>query len=288
MFRLFQRSKAVRPRPSAKLTLEPLEARMCPTITVTSFAAAVINSGTQVQLTGQVTGDTAPGDYVNFSGAVSGQTTTGTNGYFTFVGTASGLGTVNATAENQDLDDSEMVSTTVTEPAPAITNFAVTYGASKSVTLTGTVLAGQPGGLTVTFTGALSGSAVTNSDGTFSFTTTANTLGAVYARATDQWGVQTSQVSLTLASAPQITALSATLASGNSWTLSGTIVDASAAGITISFGGLTSLTGLTTTVASDGTFSFTAKLQSGEAGTATAQFTDSWGLASNQATVYVG
>jgi hypothetical protein len=174
-------------------------------LSIISLAAVATGSGHQVQVTGQVIGDTESGDFVSVSGVVAGETTTGAGGYFSFMGTASGLGIVNASAENQDLDDSDLVSTTLSVPAPTINNFSVTYGANNSATLTGTVSAGQPGGLTVSFSGVLSGSVTTNANGTFSYTTTASQPGVVYAQTTDVWGQQSNQAQVTLTSSPSTT-----------------------------------------------------------------------------------
>jgi hypothetical protein len=77
--------------------------------------------------------------------------------------------------------------------------------------------------------------------------------------------------------------------SGNAWIFAGNVTDPdeSVAGFTVTFGGLPSLNGKTTTVQANGTFSLTVQLGAKENGGATAQTVDTGGLPSNVATAYV-
>jgi hypothetical protein len=87
--------------------------------------------------------------------------------------------------------------------------------------------------------------------------------------------------------APTITNFTAVPSYNNYWTFSGTLLDGNPAGATIYFGGLSSLSGKTTTVNSYGTFSLSVQLQPGESGYATAQAKDLAGQWSAVAEVLV-
>jgi hypothetical protein len=85
---------------------------------------------------------------------------------------------------------------------------------------------------------------------------------------------------------PVITSFKARPGLGNLWTFSGTVTDENPAGCTIAFGGV--LSGITTTVAADGTFTYTTELPPGMSGGVSAQAFDEAGLESNIAESYVG
>jgi hypothetical protein len=81
--------------------------------------------------------------------------------------------------------------------------------------------------------------------------------------------------------APSIISFIATQISGQTWVFSGKVSSPDLSSTTVQLGGLPSLNGVTCGVQSDGSFSVTVSLQSGEYGTASAQATDSMtGLAS--------
>jgi hypothetical protein len=150
--------------------------------------------------------------------------------------------------------------------------------------LSGRVTDELPGGLTVQFSGAYSGSVVTSKTGCFSLTIHPDHLGSVFAQVTDAEGLSSSGVEDVLTSMPpMICNFTAMHLYGNVWSFSGTVADESPAGLTVTFGGLPSLVGKTATVNANGTFSLTVELLAGEEGTATAQTCDWWGQASNEA-----
>jgi hypothetical protein len=81
--------------------------------------------------------------------------------------------------------------------------------------------------------------------------------------------------------APQILSFSATQIGALTWVFSGTVSSPDLASTTVQLGGLASLSGVSCGVQSNGAFSVTVNLQSGESGTASAQATDNVsGLAS--------
>lgn len=165
--------------------------------------------------------------------------------------------------------------------APSIT-LNIAYGSQRMVTLSGQVTDENPGGLTVTFTGVVQGSVVTNPDGTFSIQLEASALGTVEATTIDGGGLWSNTATAEVVSDPPlITDISCTQGASNVFTFRGRVVDESAAGLTIRFAGLNSVEGLTVTVEADGTYCFVVQLQPNEEGTVTAVTYDWWGQQSN-------
>jgi hypothetical protein len=288
MFGLFTRSRTkINPgarRRSAPLMLERLETRDCPSgggPLIMSLGIHATNVGKQVEICGTVEDQIDPGSVsLNFSGVANGQVWTNPVGAFDYTTTATGLGSITAIAVNSDGEASWPGTATLAVPAPTLW-LNVTYGTQRNVTLSGTVFAGQPGGLTVGFSGKVSGSTTTNSSGNFTLSAQASALGTVTGTVTDVWGqTGTSQVTLT-SNKPVIDSFSATGGGSNVWIFQGHVSDESPAGLTVRFGGLPELQGKTATVQSDGTFWIGAQLTRGEYGTATAQVTDWWGLNSD-------
>jgi hypothetical protein len=165
--------------------------------------------------------------------------------------------------------------------APTLT-MSLAYNSQRSVTLSGRVTDGSPGGLTVSFIGEVTGTTTTNADGTYSYTANAAGLGTISATVTNSSGLTSTAVTCTVqANAPTISNFQAVRQSGNIWTFSGTVTDQSAQNLTVHFGGLDFMTTQTATVRADGTFSLTVELPAESDGWVTAQVTDWWGLASN-------
>ena len=164
----------------------------------------------------------------------------------------------------------------------------VVSSTATTVTFAGTLSDIDAAGETITISGASVGSVVTDANGNYSFTTDAANLGLVSVSATDLWGdtSNTADVDLTGA-APRIIDFAAVQVYGNNFEFTGKVVGANVQGLSVNFGGLTSLNGQTTTVTDNGTFGLAQTLQPGETGTATAQTTDSMGQASNLATADV-
>jgi hypothetical protein len=178
--------------------------------------------------------------------------------------------------------------TPTSAPSTPTLTLDIDYGSQRNVTLSGLVWSVDAGGLTVTFSGVVSGSTVTNADGTYSYATTASAQGTAYAMTVDLWGQPSVPAEAEVSSgAPIIQNFRAAQESGNMWRFAGRVSDESPAGLIVRLGGLPSLQGQTITVAADGAFEECFLLQTGEWGTATAQTTDWWGLDSNTAMAIV-
>ena len=138
-----------------------------------------------VALSGTLTDVDAASQTITLAGAVQDTVVTDANGNFTYV-TGSVTGEIEASTTDLWGHASNMAEVTVgSYTAPEITlNAEVLTG--HQVQLTGAVTDAQPSGVTVTFSGAASGSTTTDGNGDFSFTTSQASLGTVYAVGLDE------------------------------------------------------------------------------------------------------
>lgn len=163
-----------------------------------------------------------------------------------------------------------------TTPTESLTLNA-TYQQNKQVTLSGQ-LTGSTGAIaneTIYLTGATTGSATTNSQGNYSVTLTASSLGSVYAASADG-NSNTAQYTL-VGGNPTISNFQAISEGSGLWYFSGNVSNAPTQGEIVEFGGINALEGQSVTVNSDGTFDFWAIVKSGQGGWATAEAVDWWG-----------
>ncbi|MEX2120708.1 MAG: hypothetical protein WD847_14035 [Pirellulales bacterium] len=275
-----QNRPAPRRRPaSSPRRFERLEDRLCLTMPwITSFDTYAHGPGKTVNLGGMVADDFPLGVTVNFTGVMTGSTTVNSSGSFSYVGTATSLGTVTATAS--DSEGASYRDAAVRSNAPWLGFTVQESGPDRMVTITGWIFDEAPGGLTVTFTGVVSGSAVANSGGEFTYTTQASGLGTITATTTDVWGLSSSPVNENVISnAPTITYFNASADLDGFWKFEGHVSDEWREGLVVTFGGL--LAGHTATVNASGYFYIMVQMQPGAQGEVTAQTTDWWGLDSN-------
>jgi hypothetical protein len=272
--------------PSARLCVEQLESRYCPSIAPTVTLNVQEMPGHMVHLTGHVTDDSPSTVAVSFGGMVSGVTTPNLNGDYCLRTPASGLGTITAVGtDNQGLV-SNTAAVNFSSAVPSLT-LSYTWLSNRVVHLMGHVTDEFPMNRTVTFSGAVTGSALTDSSGNFSTWLTASALGPVTATVTDQWGQTSLAASVTLTNtAPVIQDFVATLQSGTIWVLTGRVIDEAASGLQVTFSGLPDLEGKSATVAADGTFSLTVDLE-GECGVAQCTVTDWWNAISDVASARI-
>jgi len=275
----------------AVLHVEALETRDCPSAPsvpqITSFLATV-ESGHTVVLSGTVMDSSPTATVVSFGGLATGSVTPDASGRFQVQENISQLGTVSATATDTGGRTSNTAQATVSDPGVSL-SVLVAQGPGRTVTVTGQVSANSPAGLTVTLSGVVSGSVITTSNGTFSWTGTASGLGQIQATVTDVWGVTASSSTTLTDNPPKIVNFQAINNGKNSWTFTGQVQYAYAAGLVVTLGGIPSLVNAnaSATVQANGTFTLNIMLQPGEIGSATAECTDAWGQASTVATTYV-
>jgi hypothetical protein len=172
---------------------------------------------------------------------------------------------------------------------PSTISLSVAYGTQRNITLSGQVTnAAHPAGLTVQIAGVASGTTVTDANGNYSITLPAVQLGTVTAATTD--GQSNTAQAMLAGAPPQIVNFTWTLGSTGLSTFSGQVLDASAPGLTVNFGGEpVSMQNQHVTVDADGWFYFTIRLNgtATDNGEVTATVTDWWGLQSEAVQVFV-
>jgi hypothetical protein len=268
--------------------MEQLESRDCPsTAPVLSVNWQDVGDGT-MRASGWVIDDNPTNATVSFTGAVSGTILVDASGEFTYDFANVSSGSVVVEATDSDALSSDQLTYFLTNQAPTVSVTYVEWGANKSVTVWGSVNDEQPGGRTVTFSGAASGSVVTDQNGNFQVTMTATQLGALNAAVEDDSGQQFSGTVYNLTnSAPQILSFTARRGTGNTWIFSGTVSDDYSPGTKVILSGLPSLNNVEVTVTEAGTFSYTIELQSGECGEVRAVCKDWWDANSDIATFLI-
>ncbi len=288
VFRKRRTRRRVPSRPATmRLRLEGLESRLCPSGTQPAVTVqATVLPNHQVQLSGSVADNNPAGIAVNFSGAVQGSTTTGDSGAYSYITSTATLASVTVVAVDQSNVSSTPTSATVAVAAPTITLSVASVSASRTVTVTGQVTGSDASAQFVALTGVVSGAAVPNANGTFSFTAQASSAGTVSATTTDDWG-QTSSVTQATAQspAPTITSFTGFQVSSGMWTFQGQVNAPNPGGLTVVLGVL--VKGATVTTQPSGWFTITLPLNVIASGTVTAQTTDAWGQQSNVACFFI-
>ncbi len=171
-------------------------------------------------------------------------------------------------------------------PPPAESlSLNVTYQQNRQVILSGqlTNAAGPVANEGINFSGAVSGTTTTNSQGGYSITLTAMQLGQVNAVSADGLS-NTAQYTL-IGGSPTISDFEAMPEGGGLWAFSGSVSGAPTQGEVVNFGGIPALNGQSVSVNSDGSFTFYAIVSQG--GMASATAVDWWGDTSPIAKDYV-
>ncbi len=229
------------------------------------------NGGQTVTVSGQVSDEAAAECSVFFSGVISGLVYTNPDGSFSYTTTASGLGAIDAVATDASNLTSAPVEADLTDSTPTMT-LNVTPDSGQSVTVWGQVSDQDPGATLVSFSGVIVGSVATNTDGSFSYTTTASALGTITATASDQWGLTTAQAQTQLsADAPSIS-FSIADVEGQNVTLFGLVVADQPANLGVQISGVASAGSET-----DATGEFQTTVQASQLGAIDASVTDVWG-----------
>jgi hypothetical protein len=261
---------------SPALRVEALETRDCPTAPFPSLTfTATVTGGTNVLLSGTVADPHPASCMVTFSGVVAGMVQPDASGNYHLQTDASGLGTITAQAQNDQLLYSNAVQQTISSDYPSLT-LSRTYGPGNIVILSGQVTDEDCGGRTVTFGGTVLGSVVTDALGNFSYTTTKWSAGDVTAQTTDPWGLTSNVASVTLTNAPPvITNFVASQGTNGLWTFQGQVADEFAPGETVRLTGIPTFDNqpggfMPVTVGGDGGFRLTVPLSARDTGWVTA------------------
>lgn len=248
-----------------------------PTLTVNLTQGA----GRMVTLCGQVKAASPSNLTVCFTGQVAGTTTTSSTGSFAYTAQAAALGAI--TAEVTDIwgQQSSSVQVVVASNAPGVT-LTVSQGANRTVYIQGQVTDESPGGINVTLSGVVSAVVTTTSNGMFTYSGTASSLGGITASAANCWGLTGSASATLINAAPSIVDFQAVNVVNNTWVIQGRVVDEFAAGLIVHLTStIASLNGIDLTVDSSGWFSYTVQLQPGnDVGDLSVVTTDWWGVQS--------
>jgi hypothetical protein len=163
----------------------------------------------------------------------------------------------------------------------------VKYDAGQQVTLSGrlTNSFGPMANQTIDLGGVVSGTATTNSSGTYRVTLPVSQLGTVTAVSDD--GISNTAQSTLIGGAPTISNFMAISEGGGLWLFTGTVGGAPAQGEVVTLSGIDAVQGLSTTVSAGGMFIVFATVASGQGGFVDAQAVDWWGDSSEVATTDV-
>jgi hypothetical protein len=132
---------ATSPRKHARLGVEQLETRFCPSgLQFTNFAVVPDNNSKWVDLSGTVTDSNPSSVTVTFGGVVSGSTHADATGHFDVHLLASGLGAVTASGVDQDAASASAYAT-VAATAPSLT-LNLAYGPNRTTERLGRHLRG--------------------------------------------------------------------------------------------------------------------------------------------------
>ncbi len=170
-----------------------------------------------------------------------------------------------------------------------VISLSLTMNGLKSVTLTGSVTADQPAGLTVTFLGALSAVTTTDGNGNFSLTVNADCLGTVQATTVDQLSQMSNTATATVAAVPPEITYFRCRRSGDVVVFVGTVVGRDAFGMVVTVQGapVPLQQGVTDVADVNGTFAVVTTLTAGQVGAVAASCVDCWGQQSNVVFTYV-
>jgi len=162
-----------------------------------------------------------------------------------------------------------------------VSSFSVSQAGHHDVQLTGSVSDdGAVSGLTVSFSGVVSGSTTTDEDGDFSCVLTASALGTITATATDDGGLTSDPSSADLTNIAPSISVSARQVVGGCWVIEGSVGDEWAYGLTVTLSSSNPLLdGVSVEVGSNGGFEFSILDPNANliGATIAASVTDWWG-----------
>ena len=232
---------------------------------------------------------TIQGDPASLANGVT--ATANYNGNFTysFEATAGDSGSVSASCVDVWGQQSNVPVCTLSLPAAPTITENVTMNGLKSVTLSGTVSGAEPAGRTVTFTGVVNTSTVTDANGNYSLTVNAEQLGDVHATTVDEFGQTSNTATATVAAAAPVISNFSYIKQSGVVTLTGTVAHPDAAGMMVTLpSALPSLiNGVSVAANSSGNFSYSFQAAEGDTGSVGASCVDVWGQQSNVPTTYI-
>ena len=208
-----------------------------------------------VTLSGEIDDANPSGLSVAFTGVVNDSVAVNPDGTYSLTVQADSPGAIQATTVDPNNLVNLSAGAELTNEAPAL-NLALSYGAGRTVTLSGQVTDDMPSDDMVTFTGVVQGSVPVNPDGTFTFTSWASGLGTVTASTVDPWGVSSNNATAEVTGVNTSLQLSVTQSGHRIVTISGAVVDADPTGLSVQLSGAFNAL---VPVQADGTFSVTTQ-----------------------------
>jgi hypothetical protein len=219
---------------------------------------------------------------VTFGGEVSGSTITDSFGHYSYQTNAAAVGSVTAVAVDSNNQTSNIAATPIVVKPPVVELSIIKWTGSKQIYVSGGVFDETPFGLTVNFSGAATGTTITNSGGWFNATLNLTQLGSLKASVTDAWGLSgNASVNVTKA-APTVKNVSATQESFI-WFVAGQVTDVYPIGMVVTCQS-TNNSNLNGTATTDANGNFTIELPGTQYGTVNVSATDAWGKTSNVVT----
>jgi len=214
---------------------------------------ATTNPPATYSISGTVSGNATSGVLITLSGTSSATTTTAAGGTYTFSGLSNGSYTVTPSLTGNIFTPSSSA-VTVNGANVTGTNFTATANVAPTYTISGTVSGAATSGVTITLSGANSGSVITGAGGTYSFP------GLV----AGSYTVTPSLASYTFSPTSTPVTIVAANSTGNNFTatavtysISGTVSGNATSGVTMTLSGAGSAT---TTTGGGGTYTFTGLL----------------------------
>lgn len=293
MFGLFssrrRRRPSQQPKRCRRIQFESLERRYCLSApAISSFQIDAVED-TTVALSGYVSDESPETLQVDFDGAVCGSTYPDASGYFTYIGDASCLGEIVAVATDEEFLESDPAYAELTSDEPVIDSLAVVYGSHTEVAIVGQVLGEDPAGLTVYFSEAIEGTAVTDADGSFVIEVADGeaSLGEVVVSVSDVWDQSDYEyVEITGDDPPEIVDFTTHVDGDGLLTVEGTVIDEDSDGLTVVITFWEEEYEITTD--SDGAFVWQLQLEEDQEAWLTVIALDWWALESDAEEAYVG
>jgi hypothetical protein len=153
--------------------------------------------GHEVEVYGYLSDNNPADAQVTLTGAISGTTTTDASGFFSYMTTSASLGSVTATATDQDSQTTSPVSASVSTPAPLLT-MEITQSNQNTVTIAGKLTSVDASNQTITIAGIGSANVQTDANGYFTATLNVSGVGNLTATTTDAFGQLSNVATATL------------------------------------------------------------------------------------------
>jgi hypothetical protein len=269
-----------RPRRYRKIGFECLENRYCLSApSITSFQIDSVD-GAEVTVSGYVIDEWPEYAEVILDGVLNEVAYPDSTGYFECIGDASGVGTIEAIAIDDEYLWSDPAEVELQSQVPSVTSLQIVYNGKNDITIQGKISDEDPEDATVYIYGAVFEELTPDANGDFSVDITDASLGSIEVYAVDALDQESDTLYDDITSdAPEIVNFSAIVSPGNVLTVEGDVIDEDAAGLTVEITWLDET--YEVTVDQFGHFVWIHQLNPGDNGWVSALTFDWWGQESN-------